>query len=159
MSGTRGSYQAGLLLAGFVAAFALGVQMHLSFTERYRAHLAQIVGGTSWTERQKICALLGAPRWVPAWRLALCISTFFTLLLALMWCFGFEAHGPANWILMFMLFFMVSNFSQTYRATHAEGDAAYLASRLLDPNKPHETFWKELLVLEASSVAPKGLEG
>ena len=137
-------YQAVLMLIAFTAAFGCAVAMHLSFTESFRAHLEGITSG-QWTDTQKLLALLQAGRWVPAWRVALVISTFLTFLFVLMSCFGFEPRGPSLWVLLFILLFFGSNGSQNYRASHTEGDAAYRAMRLLEPDAPHTSFWEELL--------------
>jgi len=137
-------YLVAFALLLLLAAFGTGVASHLAFTENFRDHLWTIVLGDC-TDRQKLAALLGAGKWVPTWRVALCVSTFFTLLLALMSCYGFEPRGPANWIFMFILLFSASDYAQAYRAVHAEGDAAYRALRILEPETPHTSFWEELL--------------
>lgn len=62
--------------------------------------------------------------------------------------YGYVLQGPANFIFLFIIFFCVSTFSQTYRAAHTEGEAMYHIQRIItkDDDNPHESFWEELWV-------------
>ena len=140
---------AGLAIVGMAAAFAYALYSHLTFMSEFRQHLLNVTNG-HWTDKQKISALLQAASWVPSWRVSLCSSLFFTLLLAFMWCFDCEACGPANWMLSFILLFSASNSAQIYRMSHMEGDVAYRALRLLEPESPPCSFWSELADIKSS---------
>ena len=131
----------------FLGALLVGIRTHTDFLKHYRAHLHQIVKNTTWTDKEKTVALLRAPMWVPTWRVALCMSSFFSLLVAMMYAYGYNSQGPANLIFLFIIFFCVSTFSQTYRMCHTEGDAMYHIQRVINHNTgPHESFWEELQV-------------
>lgn len=131
----------------FLGALLVGICMHTDFLRHYRTHLHQIVKDTTWTDKEKIETLLKAPQWVPTWRLALCMSSFFALLAAVMFGYGYNLHGPAHWGFLFILFFCISTFSQTYRMSHTEGDAMYYIHRIIKHHSgPHESFWDELQI-------------